>query len=80
MTDSWETREGEDIRTVEKANLFDVSVVVNPAYDATSVGVRCEQALRSREAYHDELQKQTDFDAVGESIDLKLRLRLQETE
>ena len=75
--DSWETRDGEDIRTIESARLFDVSVVTNPAYQATSVGVR--SAIRSLEKFKTEQEvEKTNFDAVGESIDLRLRLRLAE--
>ena len=76
--DKWETRDGEDIRTIESATLFDVSVVANPAYDATTVGVRNDIALRSQGAYHENIVEETDMDAVGETIDLRLRLRLAE--
>ena len=76
--DTWETRDGEDIRTIESATLFDVSVVANPAYDATTVGVRNDIALRSQGAYHENIVEETDMDAVGETIDLRLRLRLAE--
>ena len=80
VEDSWETRDGEDVRTVKSAKLFDVSVVSNPAYDATEVGVtRCEAAIRSQEDYHKEQISHVDFDSVGETMNLRLRLRLEET-
>lgn len=45
ITDKWETIDGEEIRTLEEVELFDVSVVTYPAYPDTSVAVRSlEQA------------------------------------
>lgn len=45
ITDKWETINGEEIRTLEEVQLFDVSVVTYPAYTDTSVAVRSlEQA------------------------------------
>jgi len=78
--DSWETDgEGNDIRTIKSARLFDISVVCSPAYDQTECSVRCEPALESQAEYHafKELEA-TDFDAIGETEKLKLRLRLAE--
>lgn len=73
VKDDWETRDGEDIRTIKEAKLFDVSVVTNPAYKSTEVNVRShEEYVASKEI------ENTDFDAVGETIDLRLRLRLAE--
>ncbi len=46
INDRWETKNKEDIRTIEEVELFDVSVVAFPAYEETSV------ALRSQEAFH----------------------------
>lgn len=40
ITDKWETVDGEEIRTLEEVQLFDVSVVTYPAYPDTSVAVR----------------------------------------
>jgi len=40
IDDSWETVDGEEIRTLKKVKLFDVSVVTYPAYPDTSVAVR----------------------------------------
>lgn len=80
VKDNWETREGEDIRTIEEARLFDVSIVVNPAYNETSVGVRCEPAMRSLEEYKNEIIKNTDFDSLGEQMMLRQKLRIYESE
>lgn len=45
ITDKWETIDGEEIRTLEEVELFDVSVATYPAYLDTSVAVRSlEQA------------------------------------
>ena len=38
--DSWETRGELPVRTLERVNLVDISVVVFPAYPSTSVGLR----------------------------------------
>ena len=46
INDKWETVDGEDIRTLEKVELFDVSPVVFPAYEDTDVAVRSLEAYR----------------------------------
>lgn len=43
--DSWSIENGEDIRTLNKVNLFDVSVVTFPAYPATDASVRSNQEI-----------------------------------
>lgn len=81
VEDTWETRDGEDIRTVKSAKLFDVSVVSNPAYAATEVGMtRCDAAIRSLEEYHKEMIGDVDMDSVGETMKLRFKLRIEETE
>ena len=40
LNDTWETINGEDIRTLNEVELFDVSVVTYPAYTQTSASVR----------------------------------------
>ena len=51
ISDKWETKDGEDLRTLEKVELFDVSPVVFPAYEDTDVAVRSLEAYReSKEA------------------------------
>lgn len=37
LTDSWAKRDGEEIRTLEKVQLFEVSPVTFPAYSATDI-------------------------------------------
>jgi len=44
IRDSWDTEEGEIVRTLREVRLFDVSPVAYPAYPATSVGVRAAMA------------------------------------
>ena len=79
VTDSWAMQEGTDVRTINTARLFDVSIVTNPAYPAASVGVRTEPALRSLEAHKaQQVLCNTDFDSVGELVTLNYRLRLAE--
>ena len=46
IDDHWETQDGEELRTLEAVELFDVSVVAYPAYPDTSV------AVRSLEVWH----------------------------
>jgi HK97 family phage prohead protease len=73
VKDTWETRDDEDIRTINEAKLFDVSVVTNPAYYATEVNVRSHtEYVASKEL------ETTNFEVVGETIDLRLKLRLAE--
>lgn len=40
LDSEWKERDGIDIRYLQKVRLFDVSVVTNPAYKDTSVGLR----------------------------------------
>ena len=49
VVDTWERKEKEDIRTLEEVKVFDVSVVVFPAYKDTNVSV----ALRSLEEWQE---------------------------
>jgi len=79
VTDSWAMLDGTDVRTINSARLFDVSIVTNPAYEATSVDVRTAPALRSLEAHKaQEIIDNTDFAAIGEITKLHFRLRLAE--
>lgn len=56
ISDKWESKDGEDIRTLTEVELFDVSIVTYPAYTGTDIKV----ALRSLEAW-----KETKGDADG---------------
>jgi len=46
----WEDRENEDLplRKITEARLFDVSIVTNPAYDKTEIGLRDLEDYRSQ--------------------------------
>ena len=52
LNDSWETIDGEEIRTLEEVRLIEVSPTPLPAYPATDVGV----AQRSREEWHESVE------------------------
>ena len=79
VSDSWSMVDGKDVRTINSARLFDVSIVTNPAYSASSVGIRTEPALRSLEAHKaEQVLDSTDFAAIGETTKLQFRLRLAE--
>ncbi len=47
ITDKWETIDGEEIRTLEEVQLFDVSVVTYPAYPDTSVALRSMEKVKA---------------------------------
>lgn len=47
--DSWETLDGESVRTINKADLFDVSVVAYPAYVDSTVAVRSMDRWKNKE-------------------------------
>jgi len=49
VSDRWETKDGEELRTLEKVRLIDVSVVTYPAYPDTSVAVRSREQWRKAE-------------------------------
>lgn len=48
LSDKWEMVEGEDIRTLIKVRLFDVSPVTFPAYPDTEVGLRSLEEHRKQ--------------------------------
>ena len=81
VTDSWAMVDGKDVRTINTARLFDVSIVTSPAYSASSVAVRAEPALRSLEAHKaQQVLDTTDFNSIGETSKLQFRLRIAEQE
>jgi len=43
VADEWESRDGQDHRTITEIELYEVGPVVFPAYEATTVGVRSRQ-------------------------------------
>lgn len=40
IVEEWESRDGQEVRTLVEVDLFDVSLVTFPAYDATSISAR----------------------------------------
>ena len=68
-TDSWNTEDGQEVRTLEDVELLEVSVVAWPAYQDTEVAVRSMELAKR------------DTEAVSEKVDdsdLRLRLRAYE--
>jgi len=61
VSDRWETKGKESIRTIEEVELVDVSVVTYPAYADTRV------ALRSFEEWQKELQAETSLENEKEN-------------
>jgi HK97 family phage prohead protease len=49
VDESWEKKDGENIRTLEKVRLFDVSPVTYPAYPDTAVAVRSLEQFEAGE-------------------------------
>jgi HK97 family phage prohead protease len=67
---TWDESGEIPVRTIQKAALFDVSIVTQPAYDGTSIG------LRSLEAHRKE-QKTSNFNAAAMRHRMKMNLRLR---
>lgn len=44
----WDDSEETPLRTIKKASLRDVSIVTNPAYEGTDIGLRCLQEHREK--------------------------------
>ena len=63
----WDDTEDVPLRSIKRASLFDVSIVTNPAYDGTEIG------LRALKGYRDE-RKQLNFNAMRKRIELKQHL------
>ena len=71
INDKWETVDGEDIRTLEKVELFDVSPVVFPAYTDTDVAVR---SLEEYRAYREDAEQRKEAGLSVAMADTRLRL------
>jgi hypothetical protein len=55
VVQSWDDSGETPLRSVEEAALFDVSIVTNPAYEGTEIGLRsADEALKSLEEYRNE--------------------------
>ena len=70
---SWDDTQDPPLRTVQEAQLFDVSIVNDPAYGGTEIG------LRSLEQHREETRKQHNSQAwrvrLARKMDLGLRTR-----
>lgn len=67
----WDDEQDPPLRTIKKASLFDVSIVTNPAYDGTDIG------LRSLEQ-HQKDKKQKNFNAAATRLRMKADLAKRE--
>ena len=47
VKDRWETREGRNVRYLEDVDIFDISIVSFPAYDATEVALRSLENIQA---------------------------------
>jgi hypothetical protein len=68
-TDSWNTEDGQEVRTLEDVELLEVSVVAWPAYQDTEVSVRSLEIVKKRQ--------QSKEIVLGDSSDKDIRLRLR---
>lgn len=55
----WDDTEEVPLRSVKEAQLFDVSIVTNPAYEGTEIGLRSLQEHRSKSEEVAQIQKNT---------------------
>jgi len=67
----WDDTQDPPLRTIKKASLFDVSIVTQPAYDGTDIG------LRSLEAHRQDA-KQKNFSAARSRLRMKRDLAKRE--
>lgn len=66
----WDESGDLPLRTIVKAQLFDVSIVTTPAYDGTSIGLRSLDAYRAQ-------QRAQNFSAAALRHRLKMNLALR---
>ncbi len=66
----WDDTQDPPLRTIKKAQLFDVSIVTQPAYEGTEIG------LRSLEAHRKD-QRQHNFHATQRRRRMKMDLALR---
>lgn len=73
----WDDSEEIPLRTIKKAQLFDVSIVTTPAYEGTDIGLRSvEGALDSLKQHRKEIQPKADFPALRFKRNLASRLNI----
>lgn len=70
VVQEWDDSGDIPLRTIVKADLFDVSIVTNPAYDGTDIGLRCL----------DEHRRRQNFYAARLRVRMKMNLALRERE
>lgn len=70
----WDETGDIPIRHVYEVDLFDVSIVVDPAYDGTEIG------LRSLEKHREQLRKTQNFHAAAARRRMRMNLALRERE
>jgi hypothetical protein len=66
----WDETGDAPLRTIRKAQLFDVSIVTTPAYDGTSIGMRSLAAHRAQ-------IKTQNFNAAAQRRRMKMNLALR---
>ena len=68
---SWDDTQDPPLRSVERAKLYDVSIVTTPAYDGTDIGLRSLEAHRAKE------QAKQNFSAAARRLRMKANLELK---
>lgn len=68
VSDKWETKDGQDVRTLLDVDLLDVSIVTYPAYPDTSVQVRS----------HDQWEQDNRDELTAKTETMRMRLELAE--
>jgi HK97 family phage prohead protease len=64
---TWDESQEPPVRTIQEAELFDVSIVTNPAYDGTSIALRSLDEARKE-------TKRKNFNAAALRLSAKTRL------
>lgn len=74
VAQEWDESQEIPLRTVKRADLFDVSIVTTPAYDGTDIG------LRSLRDHRDRAARAHNFHAARRRLRMKMHLALTERE
>jgi HK97 family phage prohead protease len=74
VKERWDDTQDPPLRTVEEAILYDVSIVTDPAYQGTEIG------LRSLERHREQARRSQNFHAAQQRIRMKMNLALNERE